>query len=105
MYECICVTVCLGTYESGFAMYKCPNIDVLDGGGWRTHAAECLRWMCEARHHTTCITDRPIRPNKLSHGAAHLTHCNGGWLSWEVDAYTKPFIDIVIPPLSASRTG
>lgn len=74
-------------------------------GGWRTHAAECLRWMCEARHHTTCITDRPIRPNKLSHGAAHLTHCNGGWLSWEVDAYTKPFIDIVIPPLSASRTG
>lgn len=33
MYECICVTVCLGAYESGFAMYKCPNIDVLDGGG------------------------------------------------------------------------
>lgn len=66
------------------------------GWGWRTHVAEtqCLRWMCEARHRTTCITDRYIRPDKLSHRAAHLTHFNGGWLSWEADV--SPFIDIAI---------
>lgn len=50
--------------------------------------------MCEARHRTTCITDRYIRPDKLSHRAAHLTHFNGGWLSWEADV--SPFIDIAI---------
>lgn len=68
-----------------FAVLKCPNIDVLDGGG-EHHVAEarCLRWMCEARRRGTCMTDRHIRPDKLSHGAAHLPHCNGGWLSWVV---------------------
>lgn len=48
------------------------------GWGWRTHIAEawCLRWMCEARHRTTCTTDRHIRTDKLSQGAAHLTRYN-----------------------------
>lgn len=45
---------------------------------------------------TTCITNRHIRPDKLSHGAAHLTHSSGGWLSWDADVWTKPFIDIVL---------
>lgn len=52
MYECICVTVCLGAYESGFAMYKCTNIDVLDGGveNTRRWAPEMDVWG-QAPHH------------------------------------------------------
>lgn len=92
MSECICINVCLSAYELRSQLYKCRNINVLDEGGGHVAEAQCLRWMCEARHRTTCITDRHTRPDKLSHGVAHRTHSNGG----EVDVYFKPFIDIVI---------
>lgn len=71
----------LMNYVSHVQMYKYWCF----GWRWRTHVAEaqCLRWMCEARHRTACIIYRHIRPDKRSHGAAHLTHSNGGWLSWE----------------------
>lgn len=38
------------------------------GWGWRANVAEaqCLRWMCEARHRTTCMTDRHIRTYKAT---------------------------------------
>lgn len=81
MYKCICLSQGLWICHVQMSKYWCF------GWRWRTHVAEaqCLRWMCEARHRTTCMTDCHIRTDKLSHGAVHLTHSNGGWLSWEAD--------------------
>lgn len=106
--ECVSVAACMSASVSLFVsvlMNYTRHVQMSKywcfGWGWRTHVAEaqCLRWICEARHRTTCITDHSIshtRPDKLSHGAAHLTHSNGGWLSWQADVLTKPFTDIVI---------
>lgn len=52
LWKCLSKYLCFR-----FDMYKRPNIDVWDGGGAHT-LLRAGRWMREARHRTTCSTDR-----------------------------------------------
>lgn len=44
-------------------------------------------WDGRARAAATSHAERAatLDPNKLSHGAAHLTQYTGGWLSWKAE--------------------
>lgn len=64
--KCRTASACLSVCE---ALYKCWCFWCCSG--------LVLRWMFEVRHGTTCMTDRHVIPDKLSHGAAHLSHSSG----------------------------
>lgn len=64
--KCMTASACLSVCE---ALYKCWCFWCCSG--------LVLRWMFEVRHGTTCMTERHVIPDKLSHGAAHLSHSSG----------------------------